>query len=241
MLRLTNNVPEIYVNESRDFQLLCRLYDSANQGIKYRTLKMLDMLTASSIDNRILSLLADRVGFKYNGYIDDKVLRYIVAAFPYIIKNKGTKLGVEQAIITVLKAENSVDLPYVSIDNDYYTIDIITPISLYNQHALEELLKYIIPTGYIYNITRGYSVSNASVTEIIIRDNLIAVTSSDENKFAITRSSSDEYSSGTEYTVSTTISMTDDEKASIKNSLIGAVGTEVVAQQEEWNETEQSN
>ena len=35
MFRTQNNVPEIYVNGSRDFQLLCRLKDAMFGGVKY--------------------------------------------------------------------------------------------------------------------------------------------------------------------------------------------------------------
>ena len=35
LFRTQDNVPEIYVNESRDFQLLCRLKDVMINGVKY--------------------------------------------------------------------------------------------------------------------------------------------------------------------------------------------------------------
>lgn len=154
-LRLTENVPDIYVKESRDFQLLCRLYDMTHQDIRYHIDTMTDALTAEKANNRILPLLADRVGFRTNKHIDDNVLRYIISAFPYIIKNKGTKKGIEQAAATILKAENSIDPPTITIDNTNYIITITTPIKIFNKVALEELLKYIIPTGYIFEISEG--------------------------------------------------------------------------------------
>lgn len=161
-LRLTENVPDIYVKESRDFQLLCRLYDMTHQDIRYHIDTMTDALTAEKANNRILPLLADRVGFRTNKHIDDNVLRYIISAFPYIIKNKGTKKGIEQAAATILKAENSIDPPTITIDNTNYIITITTPIKIFNKVALEELLKYIIPTGYIFEISEGKRADQSS-------------------------------------------------------------------------------
>lgn len=161
-LRLTENVPDIYVKESRDFQLLCRLYDMTHQDIRYHIDTMTDALTAEKANNRILPLLADRVGFRTNKHIDDNVLRYIIAAFPYIIKNKGTKKGIEQAAATILKAESSIDPPTITIDNTNYIITIITPIKIFNKLALKELLKYIVPAGYIFEISEGKRADQSS-------------------------------------------------------------------------------
>ena len=46
-LRLTENVPDIYVKESRDFQLLCRLYDMTHQDIRYHIDTMTEIGRAS--------------------------------------------------------------------------------------------------------------------------------------------------------------------------------------------------
>ena len=192
-LRLTENVPDIYVKESRDFQLLCRLYDMTHQDIRYHIDTMTDALTAEKANNRILPLLADRVGFRTNKHIDDNVLRYIISAFPYIIKNKGTKKGIEQAAATILKAENSIDPPTITIDNTNYIITITTPIKIFNKVALEELLKYIIPTGYIFEISEGKRADSSKPQQFYHNDSaayLRAATEPGEpepNALAVTR------------------------------------------------------
>jgi len=153
--RLTDCVPDIYVNESRDFQLLCRLYDTSHQSIRFDTLTMLNALSATKANNRILPLLADRMGFKHKHHIDDNVLRYILSSFPFIIKNKGNKIGIEQAVAAILKSENSLEPPIVTIDNINHTIIIATPIDIYNKTALDDLLAYVVPAGYTYQVMPG--------------------------------------------------------------------------------------
>ena len=192
-LRLTENVPDIYVKESRDFQLLCRLYDMTHQDIRYHIDTMTDALTAEKANNRILPLLADRVGFRTNKHIDDNVLRYIISAFPYIIKNKGTKKGIEQAAATILKAENSIDPPTITIDNTNYIITITTPIKIFNKVALEELLKYIIPTGYIFEISEGKRADSSKPQQFYHNDSAAYLRAATEpgkpepNALAVTR------------------------------------------------------
>lgn len=165
LFRLQDNAPPYCIEQSRDFQLFCRLFDTITNSIRFDTQSMLNTLTVSKANDRMLELYATRVGFSSSIDIDANVLRYILAAFPYIIKNKGTKIGIEQCIYTILKAENSTEPPFVDIinkaydsetgiysDSDSYVINIYTPIRLFNEAALRELLKYIIPAGYKYNI-----------------------------------------------------------------------------------------
>ena len=158
LLRLQNNTPPYYIENSRDFQLFCRVFDSVVNGFRFDIQTMTNVINVNQLSDRMLSLYASSVGFFTEKDIDAKVLRYILSAFPYIIKNKGTQLGIEQAVYTVLKAENSVDMPFVEIINEgidpenSYIINIYVPIKIYNDVALEELLKYVMPTGYKYNL-----------------------------------------------------------------------------------------
>lgn len=201
-----------------------------HQDIRYHIDTMTNALTAEKANNRILPLLADRVGFRTNKHIDDNVLRYIISAFPYIIKNKGTKKGIEQAAATILKAENSIDPPTITIDNDHYIITITTPIKIFNKVALEELLKYIIPAGYIFEISEGKRADKSPPQVFHYKDNVSLLkasgTNSDKpNALATTRNSGiviDNY----EYTGDT---------AGFIESAVGAVGLTVVGIKEESN------
>ena len=175
IFRTQNNTPPIYVESSRDFQLFCRLLDTIVNSVRFRTRTILNLTNPMKLNDRMLQLYATKVGFITDKEIDANVLRYILAAFPYIIKNKGTKLGIEQAVYTILKAENTVDPPYVEVINKFYEdgklitnksyiINIYLAARIYNKVALEELLKYVIPAGYIYNILL-YDVNSSSLTK----------------------------------------------------------------------------
>lgn len=164
MFRLQNHVPPIYVEQSRDFQLLCRLIDCSQGAIKYDIDSMVAILDASTIRDTLLQLLCTKVGFFPKRSIDADILKYIVAAFPYIMKYKGTKRGIEMAVWAIMKAEftgGSQEPPLVTVYQSSngacgsHTIVITTTLSDYSRQALEEVLYYIKPIGYDYIINQG--------------------------------------------------------------------------------------
>lgn len=169
MFRFQDNLPEVYINESRDFQLLARLSDVLFSGIKYDIDSMINVLDATLAKDRMLQLMCTKIGFFPKIEIDSQVLKYIIASFPYIIKNKGNAIGIQAAVNAILKAENNLDAvgePRIIIVNadgddlfrDNYTIYIYTTIQIYNQSALKELLRYVIPAGYAYKILSYNSI-----------------------------------------------------------------------------------
>lgn len=158
IFRFENNMPEYWMNESRDFQLLTRLDDSIFMGQRADIATIQNLNDNKKCKNTFLDLLAKKVGFFTEEYIEDNVLRNIIGAFRIAVKHKGSKQGIIYAVTAILKAENSTGEPEVRINaNGDYAIDIYTPINLQNKLALREFLKYIIPTGFIVNI---YSYMN---------------------------------------------------------------------------------
>lgn len=167
MFRLQDNVPQIYVEESRDFQLFCRLYDCINNGVKYDIDSMITLLDPMLCKDRILDLLATKVGFFHNFYIESNILRYIISAFPYILKNKGSKKGIKEAVCTILRAEGQFEIPQIDINNISHDIKIeLSKTNIKNKKALDEVLKYILPIGYTYSI--GSYITNNSTDEFNI-------------------------------------------------------------------------
>ena len=161
MFKPSKNVPEIYMKESRDFQLMSRLNDMLFLGVHYDASSITELNNPKKCRSLYLKYLAEKVGFYTDKYIPDVVLMNIISAFKTALKNKGTLLGVEQAVIAVLKAENSIEPPRIvpvrgfnetNLYYEQYTINIYTPIKIKNEVALKEFLKYIIPAGYNYNL-----------------------------------------------------------------------------------------
>ena len=166
-------VPEVYVNESRDFQLLCRVFNTLLNSSKWYTDGIIHSIDTNIISNRLLELLKTYVGFFSNQTIDNDSLRMILKAFPYLIKYKGSRKGIEEAIYLFLKTQDIKTQSYILITNkeivppstleDVYSIEIgIKSFEKIDITILRELIRYVVPTGYLlkfvlYNDQQAFS------------------------------------------------------------------------------------
>lgn len=94
MFRLQNHVPEVYADQSRDFQLFCRLYDACFCGVKFSIDSMARVTSTQFCDSSILELLKTKLGLFSTVTVDTNELRYLLQAFPTIIRYKGSKQSV---------------------------------------------------------------------------------------------------------------------------------------------------
>ena len=152
MFKLQNNIPEVYTHESRDFQLLCRLYDVVNNGVRFDISTILNILDASKCQDSILDLLALRKGFEPTQTFDTDSYRILLNGFPYICKYKGSKLGILKAIALVLRLDNLLEDAQVTISSGDSNIIIETKYPIKNKVILKELLTYVLPIGMTYSL-----------------------------------------------------------------------------------------
>lgn len=176
LLNLEDRTPPVYCEESRDFQLFLRLMDGIYNSVKNDVDGIINITDSSLIKTELLPLLQTKLGFFSNYSIDSDVLRTILCAFPTILKNKGSLLGVKQAVITFLKAikvPSDVDIFYTTSGINYggvsisdHSIAIGFTNIIDNLYILDELLKYVIPAGFGYTIYfyREYDYATAVET-----------------------------------------------------------------------------
>ena len=160
MIRLQDKTPEVYCSESRDFQLFCRLYDCVVNGIKFDIDTIPDILDAMTCRSSMLQLLQTKVGFFTNKQLTDDALRYVLTAFPMMVKNKGSLKAVQQAVNVFFKVNGirsevqiwSVSEPTQIYDTwvDDHTIIIGINSTIKDVSLLEEIFRYILPTGFGY-------------------------------------------------------------------------------------------
>lgn len=173
MFRLENNVPEIYVQESRDFQLFCRLYDSAFGGVKYSIDSLQKATSTLQCNDNLLDLIRLKIGLFKDLNISNDELRIILDAFPTIMRYKGSEralkyiLNVYQRLIK----DNTSSYIYTIVnksDHQDYTIYLRFSQEQKYDSLLKELIGLILPTGYtlIYEIAK---ISNP-VESIIVQD-----------------------------------------------------------------------
>ena len=103
VIRLQEMTPQIYTDESRDFQLLSRLYDSVFNGLKFDTDSILDLIDTKECRTSVLQLLQTKLGFFTERKIDDEKLRSILECFPILVRNKGSLRAIKETLYLFLR------------------------------------------------------------------------------------------------------------------------------------------
>ena len=145
MFRLQDNVPEVYVNESRDFQLLCRLFDLVIQSSRYSINSMSSITDTMHCNSKLLPLLQTKIGLFKLSDCDDKALRMILNAYPHIVRYKGTVQGLIYIINLIQHLSQNVNITYTL---DEYTLRVQLDNTTEYLNIFKELVTAVKPTGF---------------------------------------------------------------------------------------------
>lgn len=148
---LENNVPDAYVEKSRDFQLLCRIIDIYLRGCINRASDMIYQLDLDNCSESLLWAVANMQGFSPSIYIQPEVLRNICKVFPYCVKNKGTINSIRTMASAVFSTDRLLYNVEVYLDNSASNeYDVIIECNANRDYIqyMKEALKYILPTGF---------------------------------------------------------------------------------------------
>lgn len=159
MFRTQEHVPEIYPNKSRDFQMLCRCKDLIFNATKYSIDSILHTSNSKEIDSRLLPLLLHKLGIFKSSNLSESTCRFLASCFPYIIKYKGSLIGIKYSIYAWFRLEAAIQskLIKVIIDKDHSDIQIYVSEQLSAVDFLESIFEYVLPAGYSYKIDVVYS------------------------------------------------------------------------------------
>lgn len=170
MIRYQEMVPDFFIEKSRDFQVLCRLYDFTLNATKYNIDSMNAITDTRRAKDTILPLIGDKFGiYDRESYSN----RFLLEALPIALKYKGSLKAVNILINAFLDSQEIFDYvtAFVSKDEDSaveiseilnrdvkpYTIVIF--ISDYpdmtSLHILDEYLQMVIPSGMIVEYMFG--------------------------------------------------------------------------------------
>ena len=158
IFRTQNNVPAVYCDESRDFQIFCRLYDAVFNSIKFNIDSIENLTDTSLCQDNVLELLATKLGFFTKETIEPYYYRFILQGFVRAVKNKGSITSIRYAVNLFLKmhhivtdvsvwyTEEGTMINHTKIND--HTIIIGIEAALKNTYILDEIFKYILPVGY---------------------------------------------------------------------------------------------
>lgn len=156
-INIEKKVPKAYLIDSRDFQLLCRIFNVIENSSRADIESMISVLDTATCRDGVLSLWKTKLGIFESLEVTSDVLREILNAFPYIIKNKGSKTAIEKCIalftrLNGIKTEVTVEIVNnQESDNGYLPYHILITIEAFDGSfidTLDKVLAYVVPTGY---------------------------------------------------------------------------------------------
>lgn len=167
MIKIYDQVPQVYSNASRDFQYLGWLFNVVLNYSKHNV-DSLKGLPSDTTDPRITELLAMTLGFKVKRKYDQKQLAALVSILPRILKVKGTKKALELAGNALI---NAAEIPgEFSCTANGATLEAYLPAALTDTSLFMDLLPYIMPAGMTCKIVRKTKVSTGQITKVYYDD-----------------------------------------------------------------------
>ena len=153
MINIKDQVPSIYYDASRDFQILGHLYEVVLNYSKTNADMLYLLPNGIEADTRSTELLATTLGFKLRRNYDKEQLAALVSILPRLLKIKGTLKAVNLVGNAMLKVSGVTGSFDSKIEDHVLTIKI--PIELSDITLFLDLLPYILPFGIRVSILRN--------------------------------------------------------------------------------------
>jgi hypothetical protein len=156
MIKIKDQLPSIYYDASRDFQILGHLYEVILNYAKTNADMLYMLPNGIEADTRSTELLATTLGFRLRRNYDKDQLAALVSIFPKLLKIKGTKAAVDLAGNALVKASGVPGAFTSVLENNILTVRI--PIELTDITLFMDLLPYILPFGIRVSVIRATSI-----------------------------------------------------------------------------------
>ena len=165
MINTVKMTPEQYSVQSRDYQVIARLYTAL-----FNLSKMYidnNHFWTNDIDKKLSKLRAYSLNFrtKYDWDLED--LKVVSSCFKYLMFRKGTRQALRYCIYILMRIKNlegTITDNSIEVDDNLITIKI--PENLTSLGAIEDLIKYLIPAGFSYRIIEYQEFNPNAVTNI---------------------------------------------------------------------------
>ena len=200
MINTVKMTPEQYSVQSRDYQVIARLYTAL-----FNLSKMYidnNHFWTNDIDKKLSKLRAYSLNFrtKYDWDLED--LKVVSSCFKYLMFRKGTRQALRYCIYILMRIKNlegTITDNSIEVDDNLITIKI--PENLTSLGAIEDLIKYLIPAGFSYRIIEYQEIKPNAVTNIYAYyDSTDVITGTIESFKLTIRGNSEENINAIDYT-----------------------------------------
>lgn len=173
MIELQKLTPEIYYKQSRDFQLLGRLYDIVLNAAKTNAdiLKNLPTISSDSLLD-MSDLLTATLGFQTKRNYSIKQLGNVCSVLPQLMRYKGSLKSIQLLGETILNAEGITDAFVAVVNNEKNQIEVFLPEALSDSTLFTDLLDYILPAGFTCIVVRANLAKLSPVTGVAVNTEL---------------------------------------------------------------------
>ena len=171
MINVQKYTPEVYYNNSRDFQAIGRICEVLYNYILMNADNMLGLPISDNTNPVLLDLALLTIGFdRHHNYTNVDLVK-LAEIFKYVMRIKGTKKAIEEVIFLLLRSQNIeeeafvLDIhsltgtlrdrdwsPDIQHPNDMFSIDLYVSNKLKDVVLIEDMFDYILPAGFIYHI-----------------------------------------------------------------------------------------
>ena len=166
MIKLQDYTPEVYYKQSRDFQMIGRLFDVVLNAVKTNADMIYDIPSSDAAGSDLIDLLVLTLGFKHQHNYSVRQLAAICSIFPTILRNKGSLEAIELVCQTLLTAEGIKDSPDVKVEDN--TLYIFISPKLKDLSLLRDILDYILPAGISCQIIRAVQISAPAASTTMV-------------------------------------------------------------------------
>lgn len=212
MINIKDQLPSIYYDASRDFQVLGHLYEVVLNYIKTNADMLYLLPNGIEVDTRTTELLATTLGFNLKRNYDNAQLAALVSIFPQLLKIKGTKRAIDLAGNAFVKASGAPGVFKSNLENHILTAYIPTEVS--DITLFIDLLPYILPAGIRVSIIRSTTLVEKIElpldTEVVMQKALPKIESNAEHPLGLARISQNNTDLAVYYSNSDFISETGD-------------------------------
>lgn len=176
MVKAREQLPGVYTRESRDFQLFARLMDAVENDVRASAASLRNDPLTPGTDGRMLDLVASTIGFWQSHKYDSRDMRALCASFKSIMARKGTKAAIEDTVRLLLQAQGITSQALVVMTTSSgtgsartypYKVELYIPAQALDAVLLEDMLDYVLPTGFVCSVYRSSLNAPAEASDAI--------------------------------------------------------------------------
>lgn len=198
MIDFIKQVPTVYSQESRDYQIMAKLYDALFNACKFYSDSILSIHRNKFIS--VADLKCANSNFFPRRDWENYILDAVSYGFNWLVKNKGTRTAIESCINILLRLfeipqnHKSLVISGESFLDKTYTEDslletnsivIIIPKDLAQIGIVQDLMRYILPVGVSCRVVEIEIIDRSAETHIDYQVNSVPIKGIKDSEFYI--------------------------------------------------------